>query len=46
MNFWALLSHAAWAIAIVLFAWILVDALRVSRTYDDDFLTSSTEGSE
>ncbi|NLP62729.1 hypothetical protein [Paraburkholderia sacchari] len=46
MNFWSLLSQAAWALAILLFAWILVDALRVSREYDDDFLMSSTEGSE
>lgn len=46
MNFWSLLSQAAWAIAILLFAWILLDALRVSRQYNDDFLMSSTEGSE
>lgn len=46
MNFWAFLSHAAWTLSILLFAWILVDALRVSRRYSDDFLMSSTEGSE
>jgi hypothetical protein len=46
MNFWQLLSHAAWALAILLFAWIIVDALRVRREYNDDFLMSSTEGSE
>ncbi|MEM5328008.1 hypothetical protein VSR34_15640 [Paraburkholderia sp. JHI2823] len=46
MNFWQLLSQAAWAVAILLFAWIIVDALRVYREYDDDFLMSSTEGSE
>lgn len=46
MNFWSLLSQAAWAIAILLFAWILLDALRVSSQYNDDFLMSSTEGSE
>lgn len=46
MNFWQLLSQAAWAVAILLFAWVIVDALRVSREYDDDFLMSSTEGSE
>ncbi|CAD6543879.1 hypothetical protein LMG27952_04102 [Paraburkholderia hiiakae] len=46
MNFWQWLSHAAWAVAILLFAWIIVDALRVRREYDDDFLMSSTEGSE
>lgn len=46
MNFWPMLSNAAWALAILLFAWIIVDAVRVSRTYCDDFLMSSTEGSE
>ncbi|WP_162844476.1 hypothetical protein [Paraburkholderia ribeironis] len=46
MNFWLLLSDAAWALSILLFAWIIVDAWRVSRAYDDDFLMSSTEGSE
>ena len=46
MNFWQWLSHGAWAVAILLFAWIIVDALRVRREYDDDFLMSSTEGSE
>jgi hypothetical protein len=46
MNFWQLLSQGAWALSILLFAWILFDAFRVSREYDDDFLMSSTEGSE
>ena len=46
MSFWPMLSHAAWALAILLFAWILMDAFRVSRAYSDDFLMSSTEGSE
>jgi len=46
MNFWQMLSYAAWALSILLFGWIIVDALRVRREYDDDFLMSSTEGSE
>jgi hypothetical protein len=46
MNFWQLLSHAAWAMSIMLFLWILIDALKVRRQYDDDFLMSSTEGKE
>lgn len=46
MNFWQLLSDAGWGLSILLFAWILIDALRVGRQYDDDFLMSSTEGKE
>ena len=46
MNLWPLLSHAAWAVSILLFLWILIDALRVRRQYDDEFLMSSTEGKE
>jgi hypothetical protein len=46
MNLWQLMSHAAWALSILIFAWILIDAFKVSRDYDDDFLMSSTEGNE
>ncbi|MEM5389450.1 hypothetical protein VSR68_38720 [Paraburkholderia phymatum] len=46
MNFWQLLSNGAWGLAILIFAWILIDAFKVSREYDDDFLMSSTEGNE
>jgi hypothetical protein len=46
MNFWQWLSHAAWAASILLFLWILIDAVKVRRQYDDDFLMSSTEGKE
>jgi hypothetical protein len=46
MNFWQWLSYAAWAASILLFLWILIDAAKVRRQYDDDFLMSSTEGKE
>ncbi|MBP0588449.1 hypothetical protein J8I87_01700 [Paraburkholderia sp. LEh10] len=46
MNFWQWLSNAAWGLSILIFAWILIDAIKVHRDYDDDFLMSSTEGNE
>ena len=46
MNFWQWLSNAAWCLSILIFAWILIDAIKVHRNYDDEFLMSSTEGNE
>jgi hypothetical protein len=46
MDFWDLLSYAAWAVAVALFLWMLVDAWRVGREFDEDFLLSSREGEE
>ena len=38
------LNYAAWAIAIVLLGWCIVDAFRIETTYDHDLLVSSVEG--
>ncbi len=46
MNFWDILSYAAWIIAAVLLIWIVVDAISVSKQYDEEFLMSSREGEE
>lgn len=46
MNFWQLLSYAAWAISALLVAWMLADMFSVSRQYDEDFLMSSREGAD
>lgn len=46
MDFWDLLSYAAWIIAAYLLVWILVDAIRVGREYDEDLLLSSREGAD
>ena len=35
-----LLEYAAWIISAVLVAWMLFDALKVSREYPEDYLLS------
>jgi hypothetical protein len=38
------MNYVAWAASIAIFAWLVVDALRVEVTYDRDLLVSSVEG--
>lgn len=38
------INYAAWAIAILLLGWCVVDAIRIETTYDHDLLVSSVEG--
>jgi hypothetical protein len=44
MTIWNYLEWAAWIGAGVLVAWMLWDAIGVSRHYSEDVLTSSQEG--
>ncbi|HDY84225.1 hypothetical protein LCGC14_0538960 [marine sediment metagenome] len=44
MNIWDMLSYAAWVAAGLFLLWIVVDAIKVSLTYDEDLLMSSREG--
>jgi len=44
MIFWDILSYAAWIISGLLLLWILVDAINVSREFDEELLISSREG--
>ena len=46
MNFWQLLSYAAWGISGLLLFWMLADMVRVAKEYDEDFLMSSREGAD
>jgi hypothetical protein len=46
MDFWDVLSYAAWALSALFLAWILWDAFKVAREYGEDFLLSSREGEE
>lgn len=41
---WVLLEYAAWAVSAVLLLWMLMDAARVNREFDEDTLLSSREG--
>ena len=40
------LEIAAWVISAGLGGWMLLDAIRVSRSYDEEFLTTSVEGTD
>lgn len=41
---WVMLEYAAWAVSAVLLLWMLADAARVNREFDEDTLLSSREG--
>jgi hypothetical protein len=40
------LEWAAWAVSAGLGGWMLYDAVKVSRAYDEEFLTTSVEGTD
>jgi hypothetical protein len=40
------LEYLAWAISAGLAGWMLYDAVKVSREYDEQFLTTSVEGTD
>jgi hypothetical protein len=40
------LETAAWLISAGLLGWMLLDAIKVSREYDEEFLTTSVEGTD
>ncbi|MEK0081826.1 hypothetical protein [Benzoatithermus flavus] len=44
MSVWNLLEYAAWAASALIFLWMVLDAVRVSRDYSEDVLLSSREG--
>lgn len=46
MDFLDVLSYLAWAASAMLLLWIVVDAMSVSKQYDEEFLMSSREGEE
>lgn len=41
---WTILEYAAWAVSAVILLWMLADATRVNREFDEDTLMSSKEG--
>jgi len=44
MNAFNLLEYAAWAMSVVLAAWMLFDLFKTNSTYSEDVLLSSREG--
>jgi hypothetical protein len=41
-----ILEWAAWIISAGLGAWMLLDTLKTGREYDEEFLTTSVEGTD
>ncbi len=39
-------EYLAWIISALLAAWMVFDAVKVSREHDEDFLTTSVEGTD
>jgi len=39
-------EYLAWIISALLGAWMLYDAVKVSREHDEEFLTTSVEGTD
>ncbi len=46
MDFWTLLTYAAWGISALLLLWTLYDTIRVNAEYDEELLISSREGAD
>lgn len=46
MDFWDIFEIFAWGVSALIFLWLIADALRVNREYDEDLLLSSREGSD
>ena len=44
MNAFQLLEYAAWAISILIGAWLLYDLIKTNTSYSEDVLMSSREG--
>jgi hypothetical protein len=43
MTVWDAFEWAAWIISAVIAVWMIADLLRVSREYDEEFLTTAVE---
>ena len=43
MNFWTLFEYGAWVLSALVASWLLFDAYRVSRDYDEEFLVHTIE---
>jgi len=41
---WIIIEYAAWAVSAVLLLWMIMDAARVNREFNEDLLMSSREG--
>lgn len=44
MDFWDILTYGAWGLSALLLLWMVADAIKVNREYDETLLMSSQEG--
>lgn len=44
MTVWTLLEWLAWALCAGIALWMIVDMVRVSSEYDEEYLTTGVEG--
>jgi hypothetical protein len=44
MDLGAALNYGAWTTSAALLLWMIIDAVRVGRAFDEDVLLSSEEG--
>lgn len=38
MSFWQIMNYVAWAVAILIYLWLLKDFLQTNKEYDEDVL--------
>jgi hypothetical protein len=43
MDFWSLFEDGAWVLSALIAGWLLYDAFRVGRDYDEEFLVHTIE---
>ena len=43
MSVWGAIELAAWVLSAVIALWMIADVIRVSREYDEEFLTTAVE---
>ena len=43
MTVWDLLQYAAWALSALVAGWLVRDAYRIGRDYDEEFLVNTIE---
>lgn len=44
MDIWDIASYAAWAVSGLILLWMVADAIKVNRDFDENLLMSSREG--
>lgn len=44
MSMWKLFEYASWIASALILGWMLLDAIRIGKEFDEEFLLSSQEG--